>query len=80
MKKTELKVIRYEITDKFFVEVMQGKECTEFWLCHTEYAIKDFMFGMRCSEEEYEEYIEANVFSYIPLYLQDREREELDNE
>ena len=83
MKKTELKVIRYEVTDTFFVEVIQEGEMVGFWLCHKGYAIKDFMFGCMvkdCPESEYEDFIERNVYGYMACYIKDREREELDNE
>ena len=66
-------VLFVEVVD----EAVNKNSCTSFYLCHTAYGIKEFMFGIpEISEDEYEAMIEANVFDYIPLYIKDREREE----
>ena len=79
MKKQEVKITRFEVTEKFFVEVENTGEVVEFHLCHKGYGIKEFMFGIMpkdITEDDYEDFIERNVFCYIPIYLKDREREE----
>ena len=74
MKKTKVEIIKYEITNDFFVEVTENDKTVEFWLCAYDYGIKSLMFGLfkkDCKPEEYEEMILSNVKEYITSYIED---------
>lgn len=84
MKKTELKVTRYEIDENFMVdvEIIESQNLVYFWLSHKDYAIKAFMFGLNkedAPESEWADLINNNIYTYMYFYMQDREKEEIDN-
>lgn len=50
----------YEFADGFYVEVNKSESCTEFYIAHKNYGIKDFAFGICDLREGDEEVIIMN--------------------
>ena len=74
MKKSTYITTRFDVGDRFYVEVSPDGEWYDFVLCMEGYGIKSFMFGLYkkdCPEEMWEEIIEANVEDYIEVFLDD---------
>ena len=77
MKKTTYTVTRFDIKDKFYVEVspiiINGNEMYEFHICNEDCAIKELMFGVYqndCPENTWEEMIESNVDWHVEAYIE----------
>ena len=71
MNKTTYTTTRFDVSDDFYVEVSEEKNTTNFVLCHENFGIKTFMFGLstkHCPSETWEELIINNVNDYIPLF------------
>ena len=73
MKKIDIKITVYETEDGFFVEVYKNNDILEFWICHQNYGIKEFMFGI---PEKYfnegntiEKLIKGNFDDYKKTYI-----------
>ena len=78
MKKTELKAIRYQLDEGFYVDILQGKKEAEFWLGHQDCDVQEKMFGASpelVSPDRYEEMIASNIEDYLEdfseAYLED---------
>jgi hypothetical protein len=74
MKKSKYEVIRHEINEGFYIEIVENNELIEFYLSHNNYAIKSLMFGLYkkdCPPDQYENYIISNVNDYIKNYIEE---------
>ncbi len=70
--KKEITVIELEGEyDGFCVEVSKrNDDVIDLYLCHTDYAVKDLMFGVSEEfEDSIEQLIESNVEEYIETYI-----------
>ena len=71
MNKTKYITTRFDISDDFYVEVIQNGVTVDFILCKKDAGVKTFMFGLspkHCPPETWEELIINNVNDYIPLF------------
>ena len=74
MKKNTYMITRFDVDDRFYVEVSPNKDTFEFVLCMENYGLKYFMFGLYkkdCPEEIWEDIIENNVEDYIESFFDD---------
>ena len=84
MKKTNIKITRYA-DGEFVIDIvktkdMNGDDIYEAWLQHKNYGVSDMMFGYRCKDVTYDEFIEmveANLPDHEINYMQDRLEEDV---
>ena len=67
-------IATYEIGHGFYADIMKDGDLYSAWLFHKSYGIKDLMFGMKCSLEEFLELVESDTQS-IEIYISSREEE-----
>lgn len=67
-------IATYEIGHGFYADIMKDGELYSAWLFHKSYGIKDLMFGMKCSLDEFLELVESDTQS-IEIYISSREEE-----
>lgn len=73
MKKITNTITRFELENNFYVEVQKIGETVEFYLCRTGCGMKLYMFDLiaaNCPEETWEDFVEGNVYDYIPDFLE----------
>jgi hypothetical protein len=76
MKKSTYTITRFDVDDRFYVEVSPNKDMFDFVLCMENYGIKFFMLGLYkkdCPKEIWEEIIESNVEYWISIFLDEVE-------
>lgn len=78
MKNTELKLIRFEVTENFYVEVIEKGETVEFWIGNSMFGIKELMwecFSKNCQPQDYEHFIRMNFSAHMYSYNKNRRKE-----
>lgn len=71
MKKTTYTTTRFDVSNGYFVEVMQDGEMINFYLFSEDYGVKSLMFSFHESTtpaEKWEEIIKANIEREIDFY------------
>ena len=68
MKKTTLTITRYQLPDRFYVDVFEEKGEVSFWLAHPDSDVKEQMFAASVAfapPERWEEMIGDNIDDYL---------------
>ena len=75
LEKKEIYVVNYR--DGFKVDIVVNEEdYVEFWLYHKDYAVKEFLFGVKKESDSIEDYvdlmlsnIEENIKEYSAVHM-----------